>query len=388
MAPNRTIAKPTPSIVSRRTKRNWNRQPRLRIRVPNASTSYQDPFPSDHQTLDGVYLHDARPHLWLTKDNLELRIGELLKTIHGRRSLSEIAIYNILSRFSNQDLVCLYDTIAQLPRLQSFSVWSSQCLAVPIITSVLGKAQGLLVMTLSNLRINRPEHVEQLAAAIRDHPALTRLSLDNIRISTIMTTATTCTVLSLDPLLEAIAHNPRVESLRISVSDDDDDDDDDECYDCVTIAVAPASLTALCRHPRLKELSLWNVPVCNEGAQAMASILSQSPFSRALQTMSLRHCGPKLTKNGHQALVHMLQSNYRLESLHVDTAEDASLKWQIEIVCYLNKSGTREMLKNHPAKESVWLEALARHSEELNTLFYLLRDCGGATMLIRSPSQS
>ncbi|CAB9517313.1 expressed unknown protein [Seminavis robusta] len=368
MAPSRAVINATLPARRRPRRCNWKRQS-----SPAVANSQQEASESSNPAINGVLIQDARPHLWLTESNLELRFGELLETVRGQRDLQEISIYNILSRFSSEEMSCLYDAIAQFPLLQSFTVWSSQCLTVPVLTSVLNKAQRLQALTLSNLQINSHKEVLQLAQAILQHSSLTKLALDNLQI-TMSSSSLDSAFITLDPLLHAIAQNPRIESLRISASNDSN-------INTTTVVAKPDSLAALCRHSQLKELSLWNVELTDEALQGMARVLSSNQSSSCLESLTLRNCGTKLTHQGYASLVTMLQHNLRLQKVLLDTT-NKSLQWQIEFLCYLNKCGTRRALLDSPANASVWLNALACHSHDLDSLFYLLGEGGGSNVVL------
>ena len=326
--------------------------------------------------LNGVSLDDAHPHLWLTEDNLDLRFRDVLQCVLDRNSMQEISIYNILTTFTRRDIQCLYDAIARMPKLQKFNLWASSSMTVPALTSFLQQAPGLTAVGFSNVKISSLEDLTLLSKHIHDHPSLTKLTLDNLVITT--------PGLTLDILLQAVADNPRIECLRISTAHGAGSN----------MISQPSSLLGLCQN--LKELRLGGIELSDSHVQKMTQALAHSPAK--LTTLILRKCGPHLTdKKGYQAMIDMLQHNTRLEELHLDPLvaadddaddddDDAdssnsqhSLQWKIDFYLHWNKSGVRQTLFQNPnATRASWLGALSAHGQDLNALCYLLHESGPA----------
>ena len=395
---------------------------------------------SNSSALDKTFfINDAHPHLWLTEDDLDISFPELLVSIQSRQLLlTEISIYNILSVFTPAQIATLYDTIAQLPLLQKFSMWASQPLQeLPwMASSFLTKARGLQSITWSNIEIRSSEEVTLLAHAFSSHPSLRKIALDNVRIiqpthqaaSIIRNTDTR--QITLDVLLQAIAKNPRIEFLRISGAGGTGNNTS-------MIGNAQDSLVPLCHAPKLKELYLWGLELSDDDVQQIAQALNAGPSfdcdnggcnnerrRSRLQTLSLRRLGSHVSyHNALQAFVQMLQGNFTLQQLQLDDPPPVSpvlendtnttdtvmsdadsdttttiidtdtntiepLKWEMDFYLGLNKSGVRKALlleddENNSSSlttSSDWMEALAVHTQDLNAIFYLLQEKSGSSL--------
>ena len=320
--------------------------------------------PRRSTALDGMLMDpECHPHLWLTEDNQDVSFRELLQSVRCKRnSLSEISIYNILSRFSKLEIIQLYNTVAELPHLENFSVWASQALTLPVLTTFLQKAQNLEQAAFNNIEVHSLEGLCIFSETVLHHPKLKRLSLENIQIMVDDVT--------IDVLLKAASQKPKLESLRLSSPEGKK-----------AIVSNSDSLVRLCRSSSLKELFFWGIPLTDENVIRMAEALKLQTGDQCqeskLSTLGLRKCGPTLTEKGYEALVHMLQQNFCLKSIYLDPSVDADIRWRVNFYLYLNQSGTRQaLLKNPNTTRETRVDLLALHSDDLNALFYLLEESG------------
>ena len=333
--------------------------------------------------LNGVHLDDSHPHLWLTEDNLDVRFRDIMQGLLDQsHAVQEISVYNVLTTFTQRDVQALYDIIARMPKLQTFNLWASSPMTVPAVTSILQQASGLTSLGLSNVQISSLKDLEQLAKHVYEHPSLKKLTLENLVVK-----SNECEgeKLTLDLLLQAVAANPHLECLQISmrpaVPSSRHDDEQTGASETHAMISEQETLVGLCQN--LKELRLNGIKLSSCHIERMTHTLAHHSSTTKLTTLGLRNygCDKKELVALYDTIVDMLQHNIHIEALYLDplpitTAQQASQQpWKMDSLLRWNKSGVRKTLFQNPsAVKSDWVDALSEHGgNDLNSLNYLLQ---------------
>ena len=300
-----------------------------------------------------------RPHLWLTKDNLGIDFERLLYVLKRKRSLKEISIYNVFSDFSNAETRRLYNAIAVKANLESFSLWSFDGISVVMITNFLKRARNVRSIRLRNVVIWNEQEAKQLGHVIRHHPSLQKLSLDNLQTNQGLFEVT----------LESVKKSS-LRSLRVSAAPNSQH-----------VYLPRALFTELCTSSKLEDLHLWGFKLNDDSVMRMTRSLETAGPKHPLKSLSLRYCGPDFTTQGTSALLEMVKTNFHLQHLHLDPHLSASVEDDMSFYLQLNRSGARRrLLKNGDnVSKNDWMKTLADHSNDMETLHYLLQE-GGSTL--------
>lgn len=336
--------------------------------------------------LNGVHLEDAHPHLWLTEDNLDVRFRDVIQCLLDQsHAVQEISVYNIITTFTERDIQALYDIIARMPKLQTFKLWASSPMAVPVVASILQQAPGLTSLGLGIVQISNLKDLSLLAKQVCEHPSLKKLTLENLVIEN-----NKCEggqKITLDLLLQAVAANPHLECLQISMrhatsSSRQENEQTDMMENDIMIS-EPETLLGLCQN--LKELRLNGINLPSYHIQRLTQTLTHHAPATTLTTLGLRNygCDEKELVTLYDTMVDMLQHNIHLEAIYLDPLpkkaaqqhqQDHHQAWKIESLLQWNKSGIRKTLFQDPnATKSDWVDALSEHGgNNLNALNYLL----------------
>lgn len=295
-----------------------------------------------------------RPHLWLTKDNLGINFEDLLFALKRKKSLKEISVYNTFSDFSNRELNRMYKAVAVKPKLERFSIWSYKTLPVSMVVVFLKRARNIKAVAFNNVLIRDDHQAASLAEAILSHASVETIAIDNIKTPG----------LALGSLFESVVSSG-LKSFRISLSEG-----------CRAVADS-SSIANLCTSPNLEHLYLWGIGLDDEVFARMGQGLATSNTGR-LDSLSLRHCGHCVTEKSYSALVEMLKSNFRIVKLHLDKDVPPTLQEAIDFYLNINRSGIRRYLlvDDFNSSKEDWIELLNRHSNDVATLYYLLRESG------------
>jgi hypothetical protein len=221
---------------------------------------------------------------------------------------------------------------------------------------------------LQTLRIERTllmEDVKMLAAGFSHHPTLRRVTLPRLSLQRVNVMDTGTDIDSgtgvLDPLLLALATIPHLEAVELGL--------DENCLllmnamtsfsgkDLSTLPhvtatmISPAALATLASHPTLTWLVVRRFQLQDAHVQALSTALAHAPCSHLKdldlstnnRTSSVHSAAARLTDVSWQAVVDMLASNTRLETVRLPPqssgATAVTSKRLVSMYLRLNRKG-------------------------------------------------
>mmetsp|Transcript_8383 Transcript_8383/g.15984 ORF Transcript_8383/g.15984 Transcript_8383/m.15984 type:complete len:371 (-) Transcript_8383:46-1158(-) len=200
------------------------------------------------------------------------------------------------------------------------------------------------------------KQMNQLACAIRYHPSLVEVSLQECFVAP---------HLSLDPIVQALATLPRLEMINLTMTQSS------------VGRIRNSSIVRLFQVDTLQDVTLWSMGLDDQHLEAIRDVL---PLHPSLVFLSLR-CNPKITERGWQTLCDIVEENYVLRSVYTDEIVSPQREIMLQNFLYFNQCGRGNLLQSNDPK--MWQEALVRWQNDLTALFYLVRQ--GHPCLSSSP---
>ena len=190
--------------------------------------------------------------------------------------------------------------------------------------------------------------VQELAAAIRYHPSLLGVSLQECYVAP---------HLSLDPIVQALATVPRLENMNITLTQS------------AVQRLQNESIIQLFQVETLQDVTLWSMGLDDAHLEALCRVVATHP---ALVFFSLR-CNPKITPKGWQALCDMVveRDNCILRSVYTDQIVSPERENLLQTFLYWNQCGRAQLLESNDPLH--WLDTILRWKTDPTALYYLVR---------------
>ena len=253
----------------------------------------------------------------------------------------------------------LLQALPSLPHMQQLRIYvaNRDSLDFALLQSVVQRCRALEQLILCDnlcwdvhetaLGLRTATQVQHLADAIRYHPTLTAVSVQECRVAPHLT---------LDPILEALATVPRLEMINLTPA-----------HQPTRQRLSDAALVRLLRIPTLQDVTLWCMGLDDQHLEALQGVLPTHP---ALVFLSLRN-NAGITAAGWHTLCDMVQQNYVLRSVYTDELVAPTAETHLQNLLYWNQCGRGELLASDDP--TVWQETVVRWKDNPTALYYLVR---------------
>lgn len=286
------------------------------------------------------------------------RFDEFLHCLPHLPELRQLRIY--LSDQCTVDYAVLRQVVADCPMLEQLFLCGSSSWEVESSSS---SSSSTTSSSSSSFALTSRHQVDNLARAIRNHPSLTSVSLQECFVAP---------DLSLDPILCALASMPRLEMINLTLTAPHG-----------RRRLGNSSVLRLFRDvATLQDVTLWSVGLDDDHMESLRAVL---PLHPSLVFLSLR-CNPHITSDGWQCLLDMVEENYVLKSVYTDEIVPPRRETLLQHYLYWNQEGRRGALLQSQDGDA-WQDAVWQWRDDPTALYYLVRQ-GHARLLRYGPSSS
>jgi hypothetical protein len=275
---------------------------------------------------------------------------DLARVVRNHPSLRDLRIggLHLVESTEPISLDCVIEALAETPRLEvvSLQLQGTQQ-PVPFSAAALGKlfeSKTIQDLYLSRLGLGA-DHFAMIAKAIEvNDNCLRTLDLfgNSIKNDSIMLMA------------NGLKKNTSLETLVLPCPQSD-----------LSVESCAAISAALSENKTLVTLNLPRSYLCDDGLFHIAQGLTLNKSLKKLEVGISNNLGNK----GMEALTEMLEKNYDLERLLLDSAEK-SIKEKVDHFMHLNEVGRGKLLSNGKSTRQQWVEMLISCSDDLDCLFY------------------
>lgn len=328
-------------------------------------------------------------------------VPELIDALWENTTVEEVCllIHESFVEQPEREVLFLFSALGRLPQLKSifFNTYRfnfSAILSIRSFTNVFRSNRRLVAFKLwrtelcvsfynNDENITGPQQIADWAEALSRSRCLKEFQLIKCRISQELLCSDDTDIPSplLDPILEALGKLSSLKTVEMSAA-----------KPSAMGSLSGKGLSKLMLSRSLESLNLCNLDLSEDAAVAIAhGLIPEAPVdpqSASQQQSAIPfHCPTtslirhvRLAGAGSVASVFpkpvrdsfrtVLQSNYRLETLHLFNAHN--LQNEISFYTKLNRYGRSLLMLEHHGSRKEWVETLAEVSDDVDCLFYFL----------------